>query len=73
VLGHIQRAGSPTARDRILASRLGAAAVQTLLDGSSGVMVGEVDQAIRVTSRHDAIGGAEAIDPAVHALIDLIS
>lgn len=40
VLGHIQRGGPPTARDRILASRLGNAAVQTLLNGVSGVMVG---------------------------------
>lgn len=40
VLGHIQRGGSPTARDRILGSRLGAAAVDALLDGG-GVMVGE--------------------------------
>lgn len=40
VLGHIQRGGTPTARDRILASRLGAAAVDVLLDGG-GMMVGE--------------------------------
>jgi 6-phosphofructokinase 1 len=41
VLGHIQRGGTPTARDRILASRLGAAAVGALVDGG-GVMVGDV-------------------------------
>jgi len=41
VLGHIQRGGTPTARDRILASRLGAAAVDLLLDGG-GTMAGEV-------------------------------
>ncbi|SRR5579883_66088 len=41
ILGHIQRGGSPTARDRILASRLGAFAVDELLAGSSSVMVGE--------------------------------
>ncbi len=40
VLGHIQRGGKPTARDRILGSRLGAAAVDALLDGQT-VMVGE--------------------------------
>ncbi|RTI08439.1 6-phosphofructokinase, partial [Thermus scotoductus] len=39
VLGHIQRGGSPTAKDRILASRLGAAAVEALAGGTSGVMV----------------------------------
>ena len=41
VLGHIQRGGSPTARDRILASYLGAAAVRALMTNKSGIMVGE--------------------------------
>lgn len=40
ILGHIQRGGSPTASDRILASRMGAYAVQLLLDGHGGRCVG---------------------------------
>lgn len=40
VLGHIQRGGSPTATDRLVASRLGAAAVEALAAGSSGLLVG---------------------------------
>ncbi len=40
VLGHIQRGGSPTAADRVLASRLGAKAVELLLDGKAGQTVG---------------------------------
>jgi 6-phosphofructokinase 1 len=40
VLGHIQRGGTPTARDRVLASRLGTAAVDILLEGG-GMMAGE--------------------------------
>ena len=40
VLGHIQRGGSPTASDRVLASRLGAKAVEVLLEGNSGRAVG---------------------------------
>jgi len=40
VLGHIQRGGSPTASDRILASRLGIASVEALLEGQTNVMVG---------------------------------
>lgn len=40
VLGHLQRGGSPTASDRVLASRLGAKAVDLLLDGKEGRMVG---------------------------------
>lgn len=49
VLGHIQRGGSPTAKDRILASRLGAAAVEALVGGASGVMVGEVEGEVDLT------------------------
>jgi 6-phosphofructokinase 1 len=40
VLGHIQRGGSPTGSDRVLASRLGAKAVDLLLEGKAGVTVG---------------------------------
>ncbi|OLO40269.1 6-phosphofructokinase [Alkalihalophilus pseudofirmus] len=40
VLGHIQRGGSPTAFDRVLASRLGAKAVELLLEGQAGKTVG---------------------------------
>lgn len=40
VLGHIQRGGAPTASDRVLASRLGAKAVDLILDGKAGRMVG---------------------------------
>lgn len=40
ILGHIQRGGSPTATDRILASRLGAAAIEALKEGQRNVMMG---------------------------------
>lgn len=40
ILGHIQRGGSPTVRDRVLAARLGADAVDALLDGHTDVMIG---------------------------------
>ena len=40
ILGHLQRGGSPTAADRILASRMGAAAIQAILDGQRNVMIG---------------------------------
>ena len=40
ILGHLQRGGSPTANDRILASRMGAAAVDALLDEQRNVMIG---------------------------------
>lgn len=55
VLGHIQRGGSPTAKDRVLASRLGAACVEALLSGASGVAIGEVNDEIRLTPFKEAI------------------
>jgi 6-phosphofructokinase 1 len=45
-LGHVQRGGPPTMRDRILAARLGDAAVTALLDGETRIMVGEVNNEI---------------------------
>ncbi len=49
ILGHIQRGGTPTARDRVLSSRLGAAAVQALMDGHTIVMVGIVNGEIKIS------------------------
>lgn len=49
ILGHTQRGGNPTARDRVLASRLGSAAVKTALEGHTKVMVGIVNNAIKLT------------------------
>ena len=49
VLGHVQRGGTPTARDRVLAGKLGAAAVQALIDGDAGKMAGEIKGDIVLT------------------------
>lgn len=49
ILGHVQRGGNPTARDRVLASRLGSAAVTVLNEGHSQVMVGVVNNKIKLT------------------------
>lgn len=49
ILGHIQRGGNPTARDRVLASRLGAAAVEALLEGHTNVMTGLVNDELKLT------------------------
>lgn len=55
IIGHLQRGGSPTAMDRVLASRLGFAAVETLLDGKENVMVGVINNKIESTPFEDAI------------------
>ncbi|WP_291424315.1 6-phosphofructokinase [Deinococcus sp.] len=53
ILGHIQRGGSPVSSDRILASRLGEAAVHALMDGRKGVMVGRTGQGLTYTPLHE--------------------
>ena len=42
VLGHIQRGGSPSAFDRILATRMGVMAVESLIEGKKSVMIGQI-------------------------------
>ncbi|TWX63308.1 ATP-dependent 6-phosphofructokinase [Colwellia sp. C1TZA3] len=46
ILGHIQRGGSPVAKDRILATKLGVGAVQSLIAGKSNIMIAEQNNAI---------------------------
>jgi len=55
ILGHIQRGGSPVAKDRILATKMGVAAVQGLIDGKTNVMVAEQDNAMHLIPLEEAI------------------
>ncbi|MBK5208107.1 MAG: 6-phosphofructokinase [Flavobacteriaceae bacterium] len=55
VLGHMQRGGSPSCYDRVLASRLGVAAVEALLDKSTGIMVGITNNQISKVDLNKAI------------------
>ena len=55
VLGHMQRGGSPSCYDRVLASRLGVAAVESLLDHSTGVMVGVTNNQVTTVGLNKAI------------------
>ncbi|MFH1380605.1 MAG: 6-phosphofructokinase, partial [Candidatus Omnitrophota bacterium] len=55
VLGHIQRGGSPTAFDRILASHLGYAAVEALVKGRKNAMVGTIANEPKITPYKKAI------------------
>jgi 6-phosphofructokinase 1 len=56
ILGHIQRGGRPTAFDRLLAARFGVAAVERLLAGESGVMVGLQGREIETVPLEDVCG-----------------
>jgi 6-phosphofructokinase 1 len=62
IIGHLQRGGSPTAVDRILASRLGFSAVESLLAGKSGVMIGIRNRKIVHVPFKDAITRDKAPD-----------
>jgi 6-phosphofructokinase 1 len=73
VLGHLQRGGSPTAMDRILASRLGSAAVERLLAGEHGCMVGEVNGQVCTTSFAEAIGKRKSLQEDLIALVGILA
>jgi 6-phosphofructokinase 1 len=75
VLGHIQRGGKPSCMDRVLASRLGVAAVEGLLEGKTDVMVGQVNKEIVFTPFSQTIKhiDAEKITPAWLRLVEILS
>ncbi len=73
VLGHVQRGGSPTARDRVIASRLGNAAVEALLEGHSGVMVGIVNNDVKLTPIRNVWGRKKEVDYDLLQLTALLS
>jgi len=73
IIGHLQRGGSPTAADRVLASRLGYSAVNALLDGKSKVAVGVINSKIAYTSFDDAIKKAKSIDGDLLAMAEILA
>lgn len=62
ILGHIQRGGTPSAQDRILASRMGVAAIDALLEGQRNVMIGIDDDEIVYVPFSKAIKKSKGID-----------
>lgn len=73
ILGHIQRGGSPSAMDRVLASRLGNAAVNALLDGKSNVMIGIVNKNIAFTPFEKSIKHTQEINMDLLTLAEVLS
>jgi 6-phosphofructokinase 1 len=61
-LGHVQRGGTPTAFDRLLATRLGAGAVEALARGEEGVLVGMNNGAVTTTPYSEVVGVQKSID-----------
>ncbi|MFW9963402.1 MAG: ATP-dependent 6-phosphofructokinase [Candidatus Sifarchaeia archaeon] len=73
VLGYIQRGGNPTHFDRILATRLGAFAVECLLNGKHGGMVGEVDGNLLMTPFEETWITKKPIDQWMLGLLEELS
>jgi 6-phosphofructokinase 1 len=73
VLGHVQRGGSPTARDRVLASKLGAAAVDALVKGMSGHMVGETKGEIAFTPLRETWEKSKELDSDLLRLVKVLA
>ena len=73
VLGHMQRGGSPSCFDRVLASRLGVKAVESLLEGKSNYMAGIIKDQITLTPLEQAIKGHSEIDRELLRVSDIMS
>ncbi|MCK7556674.1 6-phosphofructokinase [Chitinophaga sedimenti] len=73
ILGHIQRGGTPTCMDRIIASRLGFSAVEALLDGTHNVMVGVVNDKIAYTPLTQAVKAKQSIDEEWFKIIKILA
>jgi 6-phosphofructokinase 1 len=73
ILGHIQRGGTPTVRDRILASKLGAAAVDGLLAGKSGVMAGEIGGKVVFTPFQETWEKKHGVDMSLVTLAEILA
>ncbi|MCW2119948.1 6-phosphofructokinase [Flavobacterium sp. 7A] len=73
VLGHMQRGGSPSCFDRVLASRLGVKAVESLMEGKSNYMVGLQNNKVELTPLEQAIKSKSEIDIELLRVSDIMS
>lgn len=73
VLGHMQRGGAPSCYDRVLASRLGVKAVESLMEGKSNYMVGMMNDKVAITPLLQAIKGKSEIDRELLRVSEIMS
>ena len=73
ILGHLQRGGSPTAQDRILASRMGYAAIQALQENQRNIMIGVRNEEIVYVPFSKAIKKEKPINPELVELLRVLS
>lgn len=73
ILGHLQRGGSPSARDRIFASRVGCGAIEALKQGQRNVMIGVRNNEVVYVPFIDAVGKRKTIDKQLINVLDELS
>ncbi|GAA4134664.1 6-phosphofructokinase [Sphingobacterium lactis] len=73
ILGHIQRGGKPTCMDRVLASRLGVAAIEGLLEGRKGEMAGLICGNVQFTPFSKAIKHIDKINTNLTRIVEILS
>lgn len=73
ILGHLQRGGTPSSMDRILASRLGAKAVELLMEGQKKKMIGIVDGRLQDTDLEEIFHVRPSVDLELYRLADILS
>lgn len=73
ILGHIQRGGSPTAFERLLATRMGVKAVEALVSGQTDVMVALQGRSMELVPLAEVVGRKRSINPEYFAMAHILS
>src|SRR3990172_5483740 len=73
ILGHIQRGGSPSAYDRLLASRMGVKAVEALAEGKHGVMTGLKGKGVEFVPLPDVISNKRQVNMEYHHMAKVLA
>ncbi len=73
IIGHLQRGGSPSCFDRVLASRLGYHAVESLLSGKAGIALGVINDKIHHTSFEEAITKSKPLNTDLLKIVEILA
>lgn len=73
IIGHLQRGGSPSCQDRVLASRLGHSSVEALLEGKTNVALGLTNGQVNFTSFDDAINKAKVLNKELINMAEILA
>lgn len=73
ILGHVQRGGSPSAFDRVVASRMGVSAIEALLDDQKSVMIGMINNEMVYTPFNQILKHKKGLNPNLLEIVDILS